>query len=129
MSSPIRTPVEDIFPDETNPRKSDDARMHLLRLSLQKMGFVQPIFADKSGMILSGHQRHTQAIEIGFETVPVVYVNLSKKQSKGINVLFNRATNDFTAFDTGKTSQGRIEIHDPMAMAENLEDWPQNFEA
>lgn len=124
MSSPIRTPVEDIFPDETNPRKSDDARMHLLRLSLQKMGFVQPIFADKSGMILSGHQRHTQAIEIGFETVPVVYVNLSKKQSKGINVLFNRATNDFTAFDTGKTSQGRIEIHDLMAMAENLEDWP-----
>lgn len=120
---PVRVKVNGIFPDETNPRKADNPRMHLLKLSLQKLGFVQPIYVNKKGMILSGHQRQRAASEMGLETIPVAYVDLSAKQEKGINILFNRATNDFTAFDTGKSASQRLDLSQIMALAEELPDW------
>lgn len=113
-----------VYPDPKNPRESDDARLHLLRLSLQKLGFVHPIYANKDGMILSGHQRHRVATDLNFKHLPVEFCDLKPEQEKGINVLFNRATNDMTAFDTGKSSEEKIEIGDLMAQAEAMEDYP-----
>lgn len=112
--------IDDVFPDESNPRKSDPVRMQLLRLSIERLGFVQPVFANEEGMILSGHQRHKVATEMGIEMIPVCFVDLSEKDEKGINVMFNRATNDFTAFDTGASASARIDIHDLMAQSEGL---------
>lgn len=119
--------IEDIHPDPSNPRQSDDARLHMLRLSLQKMGFVQPIYCDMDGMILSGHQRHRVASDLGFEHIPVEYVDLKEHQTKGINVLFNRATNDMTAFDTGSSGVDQIDIGELMAQAEAMPDYEGEF--
>ena len=112
-----------IYPDESNPREADDVRTHLLRLSLRKLGFIQPIFLNQDGLILSGHQRHSAALDIGYETAPVETVEISDKDRRGINVMFNRATNDFTAFQTGSSQRDSIEIADLMAMAEEMDDW------
>lgn len=49
-------PLAKLAPDRTNPRKADQARMALLRLSLQKLGFIMPVYATEAGMLLSGHQ-------------------------------------------------------------------------
>lgn len=117
------TQVEQVTPDKTNPRKPDQARMALLSLSLQKLGFVMPVFATPSGMLLSGHQRHTVAVGRGIKRIPVEFVDMPEKQVKGANILFNRATNDFTAFDTGAKVQDRLRYQDILKAAEGLPDF------
>lgn len=115
--------VADLHPDETNPRKPDQARMALLRLSLQKLGFIMPVYATVDGMLLSGHQRLTAATSMDFETVPAITVSVKEEDVKGINILFNRATNDFTAFDTGSKVGDTLHYTDIIEMAEALPDF------
>lgn len=116
-------PVSELIPDETNPRQSSAARAGLLRLSLAKLGFLTPVFVQKStGLLLSGHQRLTQAKDLGIENIPAMAVDLTDEDVKGINVLFNRITNDFTAFDTGAKAEDRIDIATVAAAAEALPD-------
>lgn len=115
--------ISSLHKDPTNPRKSDPARMGLLRLSLKKLGFIQPVFALPNGMLLSGHQRTTTALELGFKTIPVITVEVPQKDVAGINILFNRATNDFTAFDTGTKAAKRLDLDTVIAAAEALPDF------
>lgn len=115
--------ITQVYKDEANPRKSDAARMGLLKLSLKKLGFIQPLFITAGGMLLSGHQRTTVANEINFKNVPVVVVELTEAQIRGVNLVFNRATNDFTAFDTGSKIAGRLDIEAVIAAAEALPDF------
>jgi hypothetical protein len=109
--------------DEANPRKPDVARLGLLRLSLSKLGFIMPMYATKDGMLLSGHQRFTVATELGLKKVPVETIDLPEKDIQGVNILFNRATNDFNAFDTGSKSKERLNLDEVIAAAENLPDF------
>ncbi len=115
-------PIESVHVDPKNPRKSDPARMGLLRLSLAKLGFIQPLFVTPDGMLLSGHQRTAVSTEIGYQHVPVIRVNLPPQEIAGANLLFNRATNDFTAFDTGASAMGRLDLDTVLAAAEELDD-------
>lgn len=116
--------LDTLVPDASNPRETDPARLGLLRLSLKKLGFLQPIFARKgTGLLLSGHQRTTAATELGFGTAAVFYLDVRDEDVRGINVLFNRATNDFAAFDTGSKAQGRMDLDAVIAAAEALPDF------
>jgi len=114
--------VKDLRPDETNPRTPDPHRLHLLRLSLSKLGFVLPIAATSSGLVLSGHQRLTIAKELGWSKVPVQVIDVVDKDIKGINILFNRATNDFGALDTGSNALEDLHLTEIIKEAEELED-------
>lgn len=68
-------PITDVKASEYNPRKNDEKRLTLTEMSLRKLGFLLPIYADTSGEILSGHQRHLVATRMGFTRIPVQYVN------------------------------------------------------
>ena len=116
--------VSSLTPDASNPRKADPARLGLLRLSIAKLGFIQPVFADRAtGLLLSGHQRTTVAKGLGIAKMPVCYMDIADKDIRGSNVLFNRATNDFAAFDTGSKAQDRLDIDKVIAAAEALPDF------
>jgi hypothetical protein len=100
---PVLTPIEDLRPSAYNPRKADAERLELVELSLRKFGWLLPIYADADGEILSGHQRHFVAHRIGATMVPVVRVPVFKVDRRmGINVLYNRATNDMYKTRTTK---------------------------
>jgi ParB-like chromosome segregation protein Spo0J len=125
---PVNVLLSKLRPDEANPRKPDPARLALLALSLRKLGFIMPMFATKAGMILSGHQRLTVAATLELKRVPVEYVDLKQEDLKGVNILFNRGTADWTAFDTGSTGAARLSYPTVVAAAEALpdcegEDW------
>lgn len=115
-------PIDHLYADPSNPRKPDPVRMGLLRLSLLKLGFIQPLYALPNGMLLSGHQRTTCARELGFKKVPVIYLDLPEAQISGFNILANRALNDFTAFDTGSSALGRLDLDSVLEAAEALPD-------
>lgn len=116
-------PIGEVYADKLNPRQSDPARMGLLRLSIKKLGFIQPVFTTKDGMLLSGHQRTTVARELGITQIPRIAVDLPESEIRGANVVFNRATNDFSAFDTGKKASGRLDLDTVLAEAEALPDF------
>jgi hypothetical protein len=101
--------VDTLHPDEENPRQADPARLHILSLSLAKLGFVLPLYCDERGLVLSGHQRLRVAKEAGIRRVPVVRLELADRYKRGVNVLFNRTTNDFGALDTGSTALGGLD--------------------
>lgn len=117
------TSLTKLFKDETNPRKPDAARLGLLKLSIAKLGFIMPVYATKDGMLLSGHQRYTVSKELGLKKIPVEVIDLPEKDIKGVNILFNRATNDFSAFDTGSKAKERLSLEDVIEAADSLPDF------
>lgn len=88
--------IDAIRPSTYNPRSADPERLDLVELSLRKLGFLAPIFADSNGEILSGHQRHLVASQMGAKQLPVFRTKpMNLSQRKALNIVFNRATNDF----------------------------------
>ncbi len=115
--------VDAIRASEYNPRKNDEKRLALTELSLRKLGFLLPIYADESGEILSGHQRQLVAVRMGFKEVPVEYVSREALQErKSINLLFNRATNDLQKTDTCTEIKNRLYDMGVEGLAANFPD-------
>lgn len=123
MARLIKTRIGELSPDKKNPRKPDEDRLALLGLSLQKLGFLLPLHATPEGLVLSGHQRLTVSQRLGYETVPVVFHELNEKQKNGINILFNRSTNDFGVFDTGSKSLQKLSLAELTDECENYDDF------
>jgi hypothetical protein len=126
---PVSVPIGELHEDPSNPRITEPSRMRLLRLSLGKMGFVLPLYALKTGFILSGHQRLNAAKALGFATVPVEYIDLTKEEIRGVNVIFNRLTNDMGAMETGSRVFKQLSLENLLEQAEKVpdfegEDWP-----
>lgn len=122
-------PIDQIHASTYNPRKNDEQRLHLTELSLRKLGFVLPIFADANGEILSGHQRHFVAQRMGFTQVPVEIVQampLEKRQAT--NVLFNRATNDIKKAITTDDLRNTLYGTDIIAYCDAVPDIEPNTE-
>lgn len=123
---PVLTPIDDLSPSAYNPRRADAERLDLVELSLRKFGWLLPIYADVNGEILSGHQRHLIAQRLGAWMVPVVRVPFFKVDRRmGINVLYNRATNDM--YKTRSTKDLKNELFDridEINQIKNLADIP-----
>lgn len=116
-------PIDSVHASEYNPRKNDEKRLRLASLSLQKLGFLLPIFADESGEILSGHQRQLVARRLGFTMIPVEFVDgKAIGERKAVNVLFNRATNDLQKQDTCTIIKKRLYSMDIESMIDSLPD-------
>ena len=123
-------PIGDVRASEYNPRKNDEKRLALTEMSLRKLGFLLPIYADKDGEILSGHQRHLVAERMGFDKIPVQYVDQEDLNSrKTLNVLFNRATNDLQKQDTCTKIKKRLYNMDIDGMCADLPDIEPGSEA
>lgn len=115
--------AESLHFDTSNPRKSSPARMGLLRLSLAKLGFLMPLVAQRSsGLLLSGHQRTTVALDESIHRIPVMSVDIRDEDVRTVNLMANRTTNDFNAMDTGAASEQRIDLQYVTKLLENLPD-------
>lgn len=115
-------PVSALRPALYNPREADAERLELVRLSLRKLGFLLPLVATTDGEILSGHQRHAVAVDMGAARVPVLRVDVPEKRRRGINILFNRATNDIAVQDTERDMSAALRGADVHSLAEKLPD-------
>lgn len=123
-------PIDAVQASEYNPRRNDEKRLALTELSLRKLGFLLPIYADESGEILSGHQRHLVASRMGFRQIPVEYVSgKTLGERRAVNVLFNRATNDLQKQDTCAIIRRRLYEMDIEAMTGELPDIEPGSEA
>ena len=117
-------PASSIRPSTYNPRTADPERLQLVALSLRKLGWLLPIYADAAGEILSGHQRHYVATEmLGLEELPVVHTKaMTLAQRKAINIAFNRGTNDMTSYTLTGTLKDEIQKSGVIDLAAALPD-------
>jgi hypothetical protein len=83
--------LAELVPDPRNPRKMSDDQRARLRRGLEEFGLVDPFIvrrADK--LVVGGHQRLKEAIALGFEEGPVVYLDqLNDQEAMALNILLN----------------------------------------
>ena len=84
---------------EYNPRKISEKQMSELKDSLIKFGFVDPVIVNKppgrKNIIVGGHQRVTAWGQLGYDDVPVYYVDLTEAKEKELNVRLNKSGGQF----------------------------------
>lgn len=116
--------ADSIRPSTYNPRTADPERLDLVAMSLRKLGWLLPIYADASGEILSGHQRHYVATEmLGMTKLPVVHTKpFTLEQRKAINIAFNRGTNDMATETTSYSLHEAIVDSQALSMAKAMPD-------
>lgn len=115
--------VKEIAPSTYNPRVADPERLDLIELSLRKLGFLLPLYATPDGEIISGHQRHHVACRMGASKVPVFTTRaMNLTERKGVNVVFNRATNDLGQSDTVAKINEQLKAADVFKLAEAVPD-------
>jgi DNA modification methylase len=51
--------------------------------------------AERRNIIIGGHQRYRAAKDLGYKTVPVVYVDLDEARERELNLRLNRNTGEF----------------------------------
>lgn len=88
--------IDSLKPASYNPRNIDAEEMESLKRSLKQFGFVDPaIIRKKDNMIIGGHQRIEAAKALGWETAPVIIMDVSANDAKLLNVALNKISGDW----------------------------------
>src|SRR5664280_1383349 len=87
QGAPLTFPVEmvpigDLHPDPENARRMTGEGLDALERGMRQFGIVQPIVARPDGTIIGGHQRFTVALRLGYEVVPVVWMDRSLDEAR-----------------------------------------------
>lgn len=84
-------PADDLDPFEGNPRRITDAELRRLERSVRRWGLREPIVARREdGLVVGGHQRLRVARRLGYDQVPVAWVEgLSDEDAAALNVALN----------------------------------------
>lgn len=88
--------LEKLRPADYNPRKNltkEDKEYQKLERSLKSFGNVQPIvYNQKTGNVVSGHQKLKILQEQGFKETDCVIINLNEEEEKALNIALNKIT-------------------------------------
>ena len=92
--------IKELNPATYNPRKHDKKSADQLKESITKFGLVDPIIVneatERKNIVIGGHFRLEVAKEMGFETMPVVYVNIPDiEKEKELNLRLNKNTGEW----------------------------------
>lgn len=113
---PALVDINSLTGADYNPRKMVPERLKQVEISLRKLGFLLPIYISPQNVILSGHQRTRAAKMAGYTKVPVVVIDVNPEVEKGLNLVFNKGTNDLDTFSgTAKAS-----FEEYLSKADNL---------
>lgn len=96
----VEVSVNDLVSPDYNPRKHDDIAKEQLKQSIKRFGIVDPIVANSSptrkNIIIGGNFRWEVIKELGYKTVPVVYVDIPDiDKEKELNIRLNKNTGEF----------------------------------
>lgn len=84
-------PIDSITQDPENARVHDENDLREKRESLKLFGFTRPILVNKStGIIAAGNGIHLAAKELGYEKVPVIFIEMSPIRAKSLSISDNK---------------------------------------
>lgn len=80
---------------EYNPRKWSEEKIQQLSESIRSFGLVDPILVNgaekRKNIVIGGHFRLKVAKDLGYDKVPVVYINIEDEaKEKELNLRLNK---------------------------------------
>lgn len=92
--------ISSLKPADYNPRKWSDKAIEDLKESVLRFGLVDPFIVNKAKsreyVLIGGHFRLAIAKELGYKTVPVVFVDIPDvEKEKELNLRLNKNTGEF----------------------------------
>lgn len=82
--------IDKVIPYENNPRINDKA-VEVVKQSIARYGFNNPIIVDKEFVIIAGHTRLLAAKELGLEQVPIIIADhLKEVEVKAYRIADNK---------------------------------------
>lgn len=92
--------ISELIPASYNPRRHDAVANEQLKQSIERFGLVDPIIVNscpaRKNIIIGGHFRWEVAKELGYKTVPVIYINIPElEKEKELNLRLNKNTGEF----------------------------------
>lgn len=103
--------VTSLKPAGYNPRKDlrpGDLEYEQIKRSIETFGYVDPIIANADGTVIGGHQRLKVLIDLGYQDVECVLVDLDKEQEKALNVALNKISGQW---DESQLAELLCELH------------------
>lgn len=92
--------ISKLKPSEYNPRKWDQKAIEQLTESIKRFGLVDPIIVnsakERHNIVIGGHFRLEVAKRLGYQEVPVYYINIPDvKKEQELNLRLNKNTGDW----------------------------------
>lgn len=90
--------LSELKPADYNPRKAltpEDEEYQKIKRSIEQFGYIEPIIINEDDTIISGHQRRTVLMDLGWEEVDVIVVSVNKQDEKALNVALNKITGEW----------------------------------
>lgn len=92
--------VNELVSPDYNPRRWSEKQIKDLKESISRFGLVDPIIVNsaesRKGIIIGGNFRFTVAKQLGYDEVPVVYINIPDlEREKELNLRLNKNTGEF----------------------------------
>lgn len=96
----VEVSINELITPDYNPRKHDDLAEKQLKESILHFGLVDPIVANscpsRKNIIIGGNFRYEVAKELGYKTLPVVYIDIPDlEKEKELNIRLNKNTGEF----------------------------------
>ena len=95
----VEVPIKELIRAEYNPRKLSGEQYEQIKSSLLRFGVVDPVIAnsnkDRFNIIIGGHQRSLVWSDLGHDTIPVHYVDLTLEKERELNIRLNKNTGEW----------------------------------
>ena len=78
-----------------NPRFISDEQYQALSQNIRKYGIIDPLIVDQQYTIVGGHQRLKVLKDLGLKTVPVVKLQLTRRDFKILNLALNKISGEW----------------------------------
>lgn len=86
----VLSAISSLKPDPDNPRKIGKAELERLGASVKRFGLVDPVIARrKDRVVIHGHQRLEAARRLGYRIAPVIFLDLTKSESRALAIALN----------------------------------------
>ena len=103
--------LQELRPYEANAKKHDDRQIKNVAESIHQYGFVQPIVADRNGVIVIGHCRFLAAQMLGLQEVPCVCVDdLTAEQVNALRLVDNKSNESGWDYDLLAAQLGTLDM-------------------
>ena len=108
-------PIEDVIPNENQPRKNfDEQSLATLAESIKNLGIFQPIVVRKQKdkyQIVAGERRYRAALMVGLETVPVVVKKYNTEEMTEVALVENLQREGLDPIEEALAYQGLMNTY------------------
>ena len=90
--------IDEISNHPKNPKQHPETQIRLIKKSIKRFGWTNPVILGADGTILAGHARVKAAIEQGHDTVPCIRTKLTGPEADAYLLTDNRLA-DLAPYD------------------------------